>query len=301
MNKLANKGILEKKDSSKPKGFLRKLMGSPIHAVSLIYLVTLIIVVFFGRWLTPHDINNIDIINRLLPPLSRSQSGLLYLFGTDALGRDLFSLILYGTRISMIVGICSVFIGGILGVVLGLISGFFNGFISDIIMRLADLQLSFPPLLILIAIMSVLKPGLFNAILVLAISRWVTFARVVRAETLSIKEMEYVKAAHATGCSRIRILVKYILPNVFASILVVGSLSVASAIMDESVISFLGIGLPSSMPSWGRIMADARPYMRVAPWLLIFPGAVLFLTIFSINLLGDWLRDYFDPTIRHNK
>jgi peptide/nickel transport system permease protein len=199
----------------------------------------------------------------------------------------------------LIVGFTAVFISGAIGIVLGLTAGYFGGIVDDIIMRIADITLAFPFILLAIAVMAVLGPGLFNIILVLGITGWVTYGRVVRAEVLSYREKEFVEAAVALGYSSPRIIFKHIFPNVVSAIIVIASFSIASTIISEASLSFLGLGVQPSIPSWGAMISDAREYIYKAWWLAVFPGVAIVLTVLGINIFGDWLRDYLDPGIQN--
>lgn len=278
--------------------FIRILNFGPIRIFSLLVILLVIFIGLFANFLAPYHVNDINIMLRLKPPLGFEGNDLKYLLGTDALGRDLSSLLIRGTQVSLIVGFASVALAGIIGVTLGLISGYSRGFLGNFIMRIADVQMAFPPILLYIAALAVLRPSMLNVIIVLGVGQWVTFARIVRGEVLSVRELEYCKSAKVAGASNIRIILKHILPNIMASIIVIASFSVANSIVSEASLSFLGLGVPAGTPSWGRILSEARPYLRHAPWLVILPSGALFFTILAMNILGDWLRDYLDPTLK---
>jgi peptide/nickel transport system permease protein len=223
----------------------------------------------------------------------------IFLMGSDALGRDAFSRLLYGARVSLLVGVAAILVGGTLGVSAGLVSGYFGGWIDDVLMRLGDIQLAFPFILLAIMFLVVLGPGLFNLILVLGIGQWVTYARIVRAQTLSLREKEFVEAARAMGDSTASIIFRTILPNIVAPLTVIASFNVASVILAEAALSFLGLGVPAEVPTWGSMLAQSRDQLIANKWwLAIFPGLAIVFTVLSFNIMGDWLRDFLDPRLK---
>ena len=248
--------------------------------------------------LTEHDPTEIDIVKRLKSPGWQDDNGLVHLLGTDTLGRDVWVRLLYGARISLLVGISAVLIAGSIGLLLSLIAGYFSGTTDDVIMRVADTQLAFPFILLAISIIAVLGPGLMKVIAVLGISGWVQYGRIiVRGQVISLREQEFVQSARAIGTPNWRIMLRHILPNTWAAIIVIASFSVASTILAESSLSFLGLGVPPEIPTWGGMLAEGREYLELAPWLATFPGLAIALTVFGINVVGDWLRDYLDPRL----
>ena len=236
--------------------------------------------------------------NRLIEPLSVGSGGVYHLLGTDQLGRDLWSRILYGARVSLLVGLAAVALAGTIGVALGLLAGYHGGHLDDVVMRLADMQLALPFILIATFVAAILGPGLQNTVLVLGANSWVAYARVVRVGALSIREREYVQAAKALGAGSGRILRWHVLPNVVSPVLVIATFAVAQMILGEAALTFLGLGTPPSIPSWGGMLSEARNYMTIAWWTAAFPGLAITLAVIGINLFGDWLRDYLDPRQR---
>lgn len=257
-----------------------------------------LLVAIFGPWLAPADPLAQDISQRLHPPFWQTGGSATHLLGTDQLGRDLLSRLLYGARISLTISIGAASFAAIVGIVLGLISGYYRGWLDEIIMRLVEIQLAFPFLLLAITIMAVLQASLRNIILVLAISGWVVYARLVRGNTLALAETEFVVSARALGCSDFRIIFRHILPNLVGVATVVFTLQVAQFIIAESALSFLGLGIRPPQPSWGTIMNEGREYLNLAWWVETFPGVAILIATTGIGLLGDWLRDVLDPRLR---
>lgn len=287
-----------------PAFMLKRARVSLIKAVfpliALAVLVFMVFLAFFGPSISPRDPNRQSLIERLKPPLTADDAGVVnYPLGTDGLGRDVLSRMIYGVRISIFVGLAAVLIGGVVGSALGLIAGYFGGFVDDVIMRLADVQLAFPFILLTIMVLVVLGPGVLNLVLVLAIGQWVTYARIVRGQTIAQREKEYVEAARCLGASSLRIIVLQILPNVIAPLIVIASFNVASVILAEASLSFLGLGVPPTLPTWGGILAESRDQLLGGSWwLAVFPGVAIMITVLSLNILGDWLRDFLDPRLR---
>jgi peptide/nickel transport system permease protein len=239
-----------------------------------------------------------DLAARLSPPLQSSRAG-FHLLGTDALGRDILSRIIFGSRISLIIGIASVAVAGVLGVALGLVAGYARGRWDDLIMRLADIQLAIPFLVLALATVAVVGPSLFNLIVVLGVTGWVQYARIVRAETLSVSSREYVEAARVLGAAPVRLVVRHVLPNVLASVIVIGTLQISRMILFEASLSFLGLGVPPPTPTWGGMVADGRTYVDRAWWVSTLPGLAIFVVVLSVAILGDRLRDVLDPRLQN--
>jgi peptide/nickel transport system permease protein len=278
---------------------LRSMVAAKWPVLALLILLVVAAVAILGPTLAPMDPNRQNIIMRLAAPLAEGPNDSVFLLGSDALGRDVFSRLLYGARVSLLVGISAIAVGGTLGVCAGLVSGYFGGWIDDVIMRLGDIQLAFPFILLAIMFLVVLGPGLFNLIIVLGIGQWVTYARIVRAQTLSLREKEFVEAARALGDSTASIIFRTILPNIVAPLTVIASFNVASVILAEAALSFLGLGVPPETPTWGSMLAQSRDQLIANKWwLAIFPGLAIVLTVLSFNIIGDWLRDFLDPRLK---
>ena len=273
----------------------RRLVRSPGGMLGLVLVVLVVLVAILAPVLSPHDPAKQNIVNRLKPPFWAEDGSMEHPLGTDSVGRDILSRVIYGSRISIFIGLAATAASALLGVSLGLIAGFLGGSTDSVVSRVGDVQQAIPFLVLAIAVAAMLGPGLFNLILVLVITTWVTFFRVVRGEVLSVREEQYVLGARSIGASNIRIMLHYILPNVAASIIVIATLLVANMIIFEASLSFLGLGVPSSVPTWGRIVADGREYIADEWWIAFFPGLAILITVMGINLLGDWLREDLDP------
>ncbi|HTJ56070.1 MAG TPA: ABC transporter permease [Devosiaceae bacterium] len=277
--------------------FLKRFARAKLPTLGLLIVVIVMVDALVGRWLTPYDPMAQNIMKRLMPPLG-VDGGRLHLLGTEALGRDILSRLMVGAQVSMLVGFASVLVSGIVGVALGMIAGYDDRRIGRAIMALTDIQLAIPFLVLSIAVIAVLGPSLWNLILVLGLTNWVQYARVVRAECLTLRNREYVQAARALGASTPRILLRHLLPNVLPAVVVISSLLVARMILFESSLSFLGLGVPPSIPTWGGMISDGRNYMANAWWVAAMPGLAIFITVVAINLVGDRLRDMLDPRLK---
>lgn len=277
----------------------RALLADKLAFAAFLFLVLLILGATFANIVAPHDPEaGGGLMLRNKPPMTASDDGLPYLLGTDQLGRDLLSRLLYGARVSLAVGVASVLISGTFGVGLGLIAGYYRGLLDDVIMRLVDVQMGFPSLLLALVVLYVLGPGVWKVILVLAVTRWMVYARVTRGLVLSYRENVFVDAARTIGASDRRILLLHILPNLFSPILVLATLEVATMILTEASLSFLGLGIQPPDSSWGLMLAQGRQYVQTAWWLVTFPGVMILLTALSINLLATWVRAITDPVTR---
>ncbi|MFC0469106.1 ABC transporter permease [Halalkalibacter kiskunsagensis] len=259
--------------------------------IGIVLLVAL--TALFAPVLAPHDASEVNLAAASLPPVWLDGGQSEHFLGTDRLGRDLLSRIIYGSQISLLVGISSVLVAGLIGIPIGLISGYYGGWIDSVFMRIVDANIAIPVILIALFILGFLNPSLFMFILVVGIATWYTYARVVRSEVLSLKEREYVKAAKSIGVKDYMIFLRHLLPNVTSSIIVISTLSVATTIMVESSLSFLGLG-PSAI-TWGALLSDGREYLATSWWIATFPGIAITITVLGIILLGDWLRDVLDP------
>lgn len=264
----------------------------------LVILGVVALVALAAPLLSPADPGRIDMRKRLKPPSWLPGGADGHLLGTDHLGRDVLSRLVYGTRVSMIVGTVTVLGSGVLGVMLGLLAGYYRGIADEVIMRVADIQQSFPYLALAIATVAVLGAGLTNLVIILALTGWILYARVVRAEVLSIREKEFIEAARALGTSGPRIMLRHILPNILASTIIMATFSFAFMIIAEASLTFLGLGVDPSTPSWGMMLSESRNYLEVAWWYPTFPGLALLLTVMGANILGDGLWDLWDPRRR---
>jgi len=279
--------------------FFRCVLKSKSAIFGFAVLLLLIACAIFAPQLAPNDPEKADLSKYLLPPAWLSGGLAQFPLGTDSLGRCILSRIIYGSRVSLMVGFSAVAFSGLIGVFLGLISGYFGKVVDDIIMRVADIIFAFPFILLAIAVLSILGSGVANVIAVLVVSSWVTYARMVRGEVISARETEYVEAARAIGLPARTIIFKHIMPNVINSVIVIASFSFASSILSEAALSFLGLGVPVATPTWGGMISLARNYMYNAWWMSVFPGIAIAITVLGINILGDWLRDYLDPKIQN--
>jgi peptide/nickel transport system permease protein len=249
-------------------------------------------VAILAPWLAPRDPIQNDLARSLQAPFQAGAP-----LGTDHLGRDILTRLLYGARVSLVVAVVAVGISGLLGVLLGLLSGFYGGPVDSAIMAVADVQLSFPFLLLVVSVVAILGPGLVNVVLVLGVTGWVAYARIVRSTVLGLRGAEFVVAVRAAGARDRRVLLRHILPNVLSPILVVATFSVAQMIVWEAGLSFLGLGVQPPTPTWGGMLSDGRQYLATAWWIATFPGLAIMLVVLCLNLVGDWLRDALDPTL----
>lgn len=277
---------------------LLRLVRRRTALFGLLVVVAVMLTALLAPVFSPFDPLEQDIGQRLREPGWQDTQGRVHPLGTDHLGRDILARIIFGARIALVVGLAAVCVSGVLGMVIGLVAGYFGGRVDDFLMRLADVQLAFPFILLAIAVIGVLGPSLRNIIIVIGVSSWVVYARVVRGEVLSIREREYVHAAIALGSRHGRVLLRHVLPNTFTPWLVVATLDMARVIVIESALSFLGLGVQPPTPTWGGMLADGRVYLSTAWWLATFPGLAILVTVLGINLFGDGLRDTLDPRLK---
>jgi len=271
---------------------VRRALREPRIVVGVLFLICLCVIAIFAPWIVPYDPLEVDTDNYLQPPSAA------HLFGTDNLGRDVFSRVLFGTRYSLVLGLLAISISGTFGTILGLVSGFLGGKTDMLIMRVVDVGLAFPSVLLALLVISVIGPGLPSIILAIGISSTPPFTRIVRGSVLAIKEMTFVEAARAVGVSRPRILFRHILPEVFAPALTMATLGLAGAIFSASSLSFLGFGAQPPTPEWGVLVSSARHQLRAAWWISTFSGLAIMISVLMINVLGDGLRDILDPKLR---
>lgn len=269
---------------------LRKLLKRTNLVIGGVITLIVIVVAILAPVLAPyHPVDDADLMVSEEPPSKT------FLFGTDNQGRDILSRVIYGARISLAVGLISQAINTVIGVILGLTAGFFGRWWDDLVMGLTNIMLSIPSLIFALAVMALLGPGLINVFIALGFTNWSYSCRITRSQALSARTLDYVKAARALGYGRTRIMFTQILPNIIGPILVIGTLGVASAILLEASLSFLGLGVQPPTPSWGGMLSAAREQLFTAPWISIFPGVAIFITVLGLNLLGDGLRDILDP------
>lgn len=285
-------------EQKRPAGVWQRFGRSRRAVFGVAFLLVICLVALLAPVFAPYPAGQQDAERVQLPPFSTSNSQTYHLLGTDALGRDLLSRMIYGGRISLLVGMTVVIVAALIGVPLGLLSGFFGKFVDTLIMRLVDIQLAVPFILLAIAIMAVLGAGLWNVILVLGISSWVGYARIVRGAVLSLREQPFVEAARCIGLSNGRLILRHLLPNVWTPVIILATQGVGGAILAESSLTFLGLGISPLIPTWGAMVADGRNYLTTAWWISAFPGALLTMTVLAIYFLGDGLRDVLDPRLR---
>ena len=264
---------------------------------AFVLLALLVFPAITADWLAPHDPVHGSVKDRRQPPVFFGGTW-KYPLGTDRIGRDILSRIMYGARVSLSISLVGIFVGGIIGASLGMLAGYFGGWIDTVIMRLVDISLALPAILLALVLAAATGPSFQTIIVVVAFVLWALYARQVRGEVLSIRERDFVARARVAGASQLRVMVRHILPNVTNTIIVLATLQVGSVIILEAALSFLGLGIPRPTPAWGIMVADGRQLIVSAWWISFFPGLAITLTVFSLNLLGDWLRDRLDPKLK---
>ncbi|MGI0029329.1 MAG: ABC transporter permease [Nitrososphaera sp.] len=277
---------------------MRQVRRYPVISLSLLTFL-LVIPAVFATQVAPHDPLKGALAKRLKPPVWQQGGTVEHPLGTDKLGRDILSRMIHGARVSLVVSLVAILVGGAIGTALGLISGYFGRWVDSLIMRLVDISLSLPTILLALVLVAAVGPSFGTVIIVLVVLLWARYARLVRGETLSIKERDFVARARVAGASHTRIMLRYIFPNVVNSLVVLATLQVGYVIVLESSLSFLGAGLPRAEPAWGVMVSDGRELIVTAWWVSMFPGIAIMLTVLSLNLLGDWLRDHLDPKLRN--
>ena len=275
----------------------RKFVRNPMAIAGALALLVVVGAAVAAPWVAPHDPARQSLVRRFTPPVWAAGGHASYPLGTDQVGRDILSRIIHGARISLIVGVSAVVVSLVVGVTLGVLSGFVGGRLDVALMTVVDVTLSFPQLLLALAFVAALGPSMVTIIVVLGLTGWERYARVVRAEVLALREKDFIEAARAMGVTSPRIAVRHVLPNTFSSIIVMSTLQVAQAILQEAALSFLGVGSGSAYPTWGQMIALGRDFVSIAWWLPTFPGLAILTTVLGINLVGDRLRDALDPRV----
>jgi peptide/nickel transport system permease protein len=277
---------------------VRKLLHRPPALFGLFCVLTVLVWAALPGLFAPLDPLEQNLDRYLKPPGYVDAQGQTYWLGTDQQGRDILSRIIWGSRISLVVGIATVLVSGLIGVTLGLLAGFFGGKLDAVISRIVETALAIPFILLAMSLIAILGASLQNIVVAIALRTWIVYTRVVRGEVLALKEHEFVTGARAMGCGTLRILLRYLLPNVLSSAIVVGTLYLGRMIIIEASLSFLGVGVPPPTPTWGGMLSDGRAFLDTAWWIAFFPGLVLMLMVLGVNLLGDWLRDVLDPRMK---
>lgn len=277
------------------RSFLKALRRNIVAQIAVGVLVLVVVVGIFAPLIAPFDPAAQDLVNRLAPPIWMPGGLPGHVLGTDDLGRDLFSRIIYGTRVSLLVGVAATLLSGVVGTIIGVVCGFYRGRIDTLFMRLADIQLAFPTILLALVVVVVLEPSLWVVIVVLGLNGWMSYARVIRAEVLSLRSRDFVTAARAIGDNDVQIMVRHIRPNILAPLATIGTLQVAAMIVAEASLSYLGLGVPPTIPTWGGILSEGQLYIATSWWIALFSGVAIVLTTLSINVTGDMLRDFADP------
>lgn len=274
---------------------MKSILQNPLALAGFMIIITILLLAIFAPIIAPYDPDAIHVKTILLPPSAD------HLMGTDGLGRDVWSRMLFGARISLLVGIVAVGIATLIGILLGAIAGFYRGWVDTIIMRLVDVMLSIPTFFLILAVIAFLTPSIWNIMIIIGLTSWMGVTRLVRAEFLSLRNREFVLASQTLGAKDHKLIIKHLLPNSLTPIIVSSVLGVASAVLVESGLSFLGLGVQAPQASWGNILTDGKEYIEFAWWLSLFPGIAILITVLGYNLLGEGLRDALDPRSSHNK
>jgi peptide/nickel transport system permease protein len=275
---------------------MAKAFRDPVVAIALAILALVIVAAVAGPWVTPFSPTAQNLANRLAPPFAPGDG--VSVLGADALGRDILSRIIAGARVSLVVAAAAVFLSGVIGVVLGVIAGMSRGWLGALIMRVADIQFSIPYLILALALVAVVGPGLINIVIVLGVSGWVPYARTARAHVLQLRELEFIEASRSIGTSDFRIVLRHMLPHVLGVVGVIATIESARVIITEASLSFLGLGVPIGTATWGVMIADGRNYLGTAWWVSALPGLAIVITVVALNIVGDWLSDFANPVLR---
>jgi peptide/nickel transport system permease protein len=283
-----------------PGTLLRNLWDLRQYPVIPVFILMIVLVIpaIFAELIAPYDPVESSLRNRLLPPFWIDGGSTDHILGTDKVGRDILTRLIYGSRVSVVIASVSILVGGIIGVSLGIIGGYFGGWVDSLIMRAVDISLSIPIILLGLVLVAALGPSKSTVIIVVVILLWSRYARLARGETLAVRTQDYIARARVSGASHTRIMIHHVFPNIFNSVMVLATLQVGFVIILEATLSFLGAGIPRPTPAWGLMVADGRSLVVTAWWLAFFPGIAIMLVVLSMNLLGDWLRDKFDPKQR---
>jgi len=279
----------------------RKLLADKVALSAAIFLLVLVFVSVFARYVATHDPTEQNLMLRLRPPVWSAKGIPGHLLGTDPLGRDVLSRMIYGSRVSLIVGVMVIAISGAFGTVVGLVAGYFGGQVDNILMRIVDLQTAFPGLLVALAIITMIGPSVRNIIIVLSINGWMVFARMIRGTTLALRSSLFIDGARCIGAGHGRIIFRHMLPNLASPLITLGTLELARIILAEAVLSFVGMGIQPPASSWGLMINEGHAYITMAWWLVTFPGIAIALTVLAVNLLATWLRAVTDPMQRQKQ
>jgi len=284
-----------------PRELLAALSHDRVALLGSLIVLTVVLAAVFAPLIAPHDPTSVNIMERLTPPAWEARGNPQYLLGTDQLGRDILSRIIFGSRVSLAIGLGVVAVAGTFGVFIGLVSGFYGGRVDEILMRITDIQTAFPGLLLALTIITIIGPSVRNLIIVLAINGWMVYARITRGIMLSLRELPYMDAARVIGCRNRRIIFLHALPNLMSPLLTLSTLELARIILAEATLSFLGLGIQPPEASWGLMIADGHDYIAQAWWLVTLPGIAIAATVFGVNLVASWLRVYSDPVQRYRQ